>query len=143
MKDKLLKQNIIQTFEKFKHGHQTIPFFAFHPNFSIENSKITSSQRDIFGFFAFVVIIRGVLQGLNYQLAGNLLNKKNFLSPSVNLYYTSSLHFLLSFLALNGRVFIFRIIGEPIIYKEQGIKNGKSVKDNKSTRSNYSYSYKR
>lgn len=69
----------------------------------------------VFGVFAFRAILRGFFIGASFLPGANLLLEKKHLSLSVIGYYTSALHLVNSFNALQGHVMLSPIAGQPVV----------------------------
>jgi hypothetical protein len=69
----------------------------------------------VFGVFAFRAILRGFFIGVSFLPAADLLLEKKQLSLSVIGYYTSALHLVNSFNALQGHVMLSPIAGQPVV----------------------------
>jgi hypothetical protein len=89
------------------------------------DGRITTPQHNFFGLYALRNILRGMLIGASFIPAGDMTLNHEFLSPAVALYYTASLHLILAYLALEGRVLITPVYGRPYIeYFPRGVGSG-------------------
>ncbi len=77
--------------------------------------KLTTPLSPVFGVFAFRAILRGFFIGASFLPGANLLLEKRHLSLSIIGYYTSALHLVNSFNALQGRVMLSPIAGQPVV----------------------------
>lgn len=85
-----------------------------------QSNELQSPQQSFFAIYSVRNTVRGILLGLRFLQAANLLKENGFLSASVFSYYTASFHLLNSFLALNGRVLIEPVQGPPRVVKRKG-----------------------
>ncbi len=83
------------------------------------DSELRCPLDSIFGIYLIAAAIRGILVGLRFMQAGDLLHENRYLAAALNLYYTASFQLLRSFLALNGRVLINRVMGPLRIVKRK------------------------
>jgi len=67
-------------------------------------------QRDYMGFYVLRNAYRGILQGINYLLAGDINLSKKLLGPSVCNYYSGAYHLFGTYLALKARLIFDRFI---------------------------------
>lgn len=83
----------------------------------IEDSQgnLTTPLGSVFGVFALRTVFRGFFIGASFLPGAGLLLKKGHLALSVIGYYTSALHLVISFNALQGRVLITPVAGQPIV----------------------------
>jgi len=77
--------------------------------------SLTTPLDPVFGVFAFRAILRGFFIGASYLPGADLLLEKKHLSLSVIGYYTSALHLVNSFNALQGHVMLSPIAGQPVV----------------------------
>lgn len=76
---------------------------------------LTTPLHSVFGTFAFRTILRGFFIGASFLPGSDLLLEKKHLSLSVIGYYTSALHLVNSFNALQGHVMLSPIAGQPVV----------------------------
>jgi hypothetical protein len=77
--------------------------------------SLTTPLSPVFGVFAFRAILRGFFIGASYLPGADLLIEKKHLSLSVIGYYTSALHLVNSFNALQGHVMLSPVAGQPVV----------------------------
>lgn len=83
-----------------------------------DGARVVCAQSEYLGFYALKQVIRGILQGINYQIAGDILASAELYGPAVAAYYTAAFHALNSFLALEGRVFLDNTIWPLVLDSE-------------------------
>ena len=89
---------------------QPIPWFYYD-----KKNELQSPQQIIFGVYAFSNIIRNILISISFIQAGELLRTNDFIASSIMNYYTSAFHLLKSFLAINGRIIIEKVLGTLVL----------------------------
>jgi hypothetical protein len=77
--------------------------------------NLSTPLNPVFGVFAFRAILRGFFIGASFLPGADLLLEKKHLSLSVIGYYTSALHLVSSFNALQGHVMLSPIAGQPVV----------------------------
>ena len=77
--------------------------------------SLTTPLNPVFGVFAVRAILRGFFIGTSFLPGADLLLEKKQLSLSVIGYYTSALHLVNSFNALQGHVMLSPIAGQPVV----------------------------
>jgi len=80
-----------------------------------QQGSLTTPLDPVFGVFAFRAILRGFFIGASFLPGADLLLEKKHLSLSVIGYYTSALHLVNSFSALQGHVMLSPIAGQPVV----------------------------
>ena len=80
-----------------------------------DRGNLVTPLYPVFGVFAFRAILRGFFIGASFLPGADLLLEKKHLSLSVIGYYTSSLHLVNSFNALQGHIMLSPIAGQPVV----------------------------
>jgi len=77
--------------------------------------SLVTPLHPVFGVFAFRTILRGFFIGASFLPGADLLLEKKHLSLSIIGYYTSALHLVNSFNALQGHVMLSPVAGQPVV----------------------------
>jgi len=80
-----------------------------------DRGNLVTPLYPVFGVFAFRAILRGFFIGASFLPGADLLLEKKHLSLSVIGYYTSALHLVNSFNALQGHIILSPIAGQPVV----------------------------
>lgn len=80
-----------------------------------DRGNLVTPLRSVFGVFAVRAILRGFFIGASFLPGADLLLEKRYLSLSVIGYYTSALHLVNSFSALQGHIMLSPIAGQPVV----------------------------
>lgn len=83
----------------------------------IEDTKgnLTTPLKPVFGIFALRAICRGFYVGASFLPGADKLLSERHLALAVIGYYTAALHIVNAFNALQGRVFVSPVAGQPIV----------------------------
>ena len=110
------------TFDPNSHNLNSYQIFGrllFHPNpwFYSRDNNYCTPQEEIFGYYVLRNLVLGIIRSYHNICAGDLLLKHGFISHSLLCYYNASLHSLISFLAIKGKVLITEVRGNEDIYR--------------------------
>lgn len=79
------------------------------------NGNLATPLKSVFGIFALRAICRGFYIGASFLPGANILLPERHLALAVIGYYTAALHLVNAFNALEGRVFITPVAGQPLV----------------------------